>query len=670
MRQYILAILAALLVTLGIAACSRTEGSASEGIELSVQEGTEVSVQETQGADGMESDGDMQESDQPVGSQSTAAGEQTEYIGSVPEGYFEESQRPGRIEEVVYESRDYTSETEEVIEKPAYVYLPYGYQETDTETRYDILYLMHGWTMTAGDFFGDPQSGIVNMLDHMIENGDIPPVIVVCATFDAENQSQGFSRSVEELSVFHRDLRENLIPYIESRYHTYAEGTSEEALQASREHRAFGGFSLGAVTTWYQFVYNLDYIKYFIPMSGDCWVMGTYGGLYHPVETVDYLEDVVTEGGWEEDDFRIYQGIGTSDPIWDQTDNQIQEMLTRDLFTAENLHYAIIEGGRHDIDACERYLYYGLRDFFGSETQKEGETLAFEAVNRGTRVQDVISNPVFEGCGRLIFPVDRQISDDLTLENVEDILIWYNDVNPDKTVEIVNYLGEQAAAGNQIFYDIYTKEEKEEDPEKEDTGLFFFRGEPGGKVAICNAGGGFVYVGAMQDSFPHALELSKNGYNAFALIYRPGAQTACEDLARAIAFIHEHAEELQVDVSDYSLWGGSAGARMAAWLGSYGTEAFGEQAFPRPAAVIMQYTGMSEVTGNEPPTYNCVGTRDGIAPYRTMEARISRIQSQGTDAEIEVFEGLPHGFGLGEGTVAEGWIYRAIQFWERQMQEG
>ena len=53
-----------------------------------------------------------------------------------------------------------------------------------------------------------------------------------------------------------------------------------------------------------------------------------------------------------------------------------------------------------------------------------------------------------------------------------------------------------------------------------------------------------VYVGAMQDSFPHALELSKKGYNAFALIYRPGAQTACEDLARAIAFLHEHTDEL------------------------------------------------------------------------------------------------------------------------------
>lgn len=77
-------------------------------------------------------------------------------------------------------------------------------------------------------------------------------------------------------------------------------------------------------------------------------------------------------------------------------------------------------------------------------------------------------------------------------------------------------------------------------------------------------------MAAMHDSFPHALALSKKGYNAFALIYRPGVQTACEDLARAIAFIHENAEELGVDVSDYSLWGGSAGARMAVWLGSFG----------------------------------------------------------------------------------------------------
>jgi acetyl esterase/lipase len=159
------------------------------------------------------------------------------------------------------------------------------------------------------------------------------------------------------------------------------------------------------------------------------------------------------------------------------------------------------------------------------------------------------------------------------------------------------------------------------------------------------------------------------GYNAFTLIYRPGAQTACEDLARAIAFLHEHADELQIDMTDYSRWGGSAGARMAAWLGSYGTEAFGEAAWPRPATVIVNYTGLSEVTGTEPPTYSAVGTSDGIASYRTMERRIKAIRANGTDAEIEIFDGLPHGFGLGIGTVAEGWINNAAAFWETNMSD-
>lgn len=48
-------------------------------------------------------------------------------------------------------------------------------------------------------------------------------------------------------------------------------------------------------------------------------------------------------------------------------------------------------------------------------------------------------------------------------------------------------------------------------------------------------------------------------------------------------------------MTDYSLWGGSAGARMAAWLGSYGTSTFGEKTYPKPASVIMQYTGLSQV---------------------------------------------------------------------------
>ena len=307
----------------------------------------------------------------------------------------------------------------------------------------------------------------------------------------------------------------------------------------------------------------------------------------------------------------------------------------------------------------------------GDEAAKnESSAKDSEAVyTTDTKVWDVINDPAFGEYGRLIFPADRPINDNLTLGDVGNVLTWYSYVNPDRTVEVANYLREQAASGEQIFYDIYTEEEKAADPAKEDTGLFFFRGTLGEKFAIINAGGGFVYVAAMHDSFPHALELSKKGYNAFALIYRPGAQTACEDLARAIAFIHENAEELGVDASDYSLWGGSAGARMAAWLGSYGTTAFGEADYPKPSAVIMQYTGLSEMTGAEPPTYACVGTSDEIAYYGTMEERIRRIQMQGTNAKAEIFEGLPHGFGLGEGTVAEGWFDHAVRFWEENSEQ-
>ena len=47
----------------------------------------------------------------------------------------------------------------------------------------------------------------------------------------------------------------------------------------------------------------------------------------------------------------------------------------------------------------------------------------------------------------------------------------------------------QAENGEQIFYDIYSEEEKGEDPDKRDTGLFFFHRDAGAKTAIINAGG-------------------------------------------------------------------------------------------------------------------------------------------------------------------------------------
>ena len=49
--------------------------------------------------------------------------------------------------------------------------------------------------------------------------------------------------------------------------------------------------------------------------------------------------------------------------------------------------------------------------------------------------------------GRLIFPADRTIDADLELQDVGEILTWYNNVDPDRTVAIANYLKDQATSG-------------------------------------------------------------------------------------------------------------------------------------------------------------------------------------------------------------------------------
>lgn len=274
----------------------------------------------------------------------------------------------------------------------------------------------------------------------------------------------------------------------------------------------------------------------------------------------------------------------------------------------------------------------------------------------------------FGNAGRLLFPADRPFSPTETLAQISNAghYLWYSNIKPAKTVEIINYLAAQQKV-RPIFYPIYTEEEMAVDPSKQDTGLYFFKGKDGAPFTVNNAGGGFYYVAGMQDSFPHALELSKRGYNAFALIYRPN--DPYRDLGRAISFIVDHATELGVDPHHYSLWGGSAGARMAAELGNADTlkQATGRTDLPQADAVIMQYTGYSRVSPADAPTYVSVGDNDWIADWRTMKQRLFFLDKLGIPTEFHVYHGLSHGFGLGEGTVASGWINDAINFWQDNM---
>jgi acetyl esterase/lipase len=243
-------------------------------------------------------------------------------------------------------------------------------------------------------------------------------------------------------------------------------------------------------------------------------------------------------------------------------------------------------------------------------------------------------------------------------------------VDPGVVVSSINRIIDEASAGRKVFYDIYADTQKHPEPTRKDTGLFFFRGRPGAPFAIIAPGGGFAYVDSVHEGFPFAVEISKRGYNAFVLKYRTGhgGGIATEDLAAALSYVFQNAGSLGVATTDYSLWGGSAGARMAAAIGSYGTARFGGLALPKPSALILLYTGHSDLASTEPPTFVAVGDADEIAPPSMMERRVAALRRAGTDVEYHKYPSVDHGFGLGVGTSAEGWIVDAVRFWAKQIE--
>lgn len=129
--------------------------------------------------------------------------QQTGYSKPVPAAYALQSRQSGTVEKLIYDTRDYYGDGRDV-QKTAYVYLPYGYEPADTVTRYNILYLMHGWTGAAGEYFFAGNGYVENLLDRMIEKGDIAPLIVVSPSFYTEESSRDFGPSPELIDIMAR----------------------------------------------------------------------------------------------------------------------------------------------------------------------------------------------------------------------------------------------------------------------------------------------------------------------------------------------------------------------------------------------------------------------------------------------------------------------------------
>jgi acetyl esterase/lipase len=305
------------------------------------------------------------------------------------------------------------------------------------------------------------------------------------------------------------------------------------------------------------------------------------------------------------------------------------------------------------------------------EQSEDSAVAGVSYLDTGDSLGDLLDHPSLAGFAERTLPwYGRSYDRGLPLNRIGSLLPYHSEVDPAAVVRGLNLLIENAHRGVTVFHEIYSEEERRADPDLRATGLFFFPGKAGAPFALIAPGGGFSYVASLHEGFPYATEISALGLNAFVVAYRTrqGGRTATADMARAIAYVLTHAEELGVARDRYSVWGSSAGARMAASIGSHGTAAFGAGEHPRPATVVMAYSGHSDLSSDEPPAFVVGGGRDGIAPPAAMERRITALRSAGTEVEYRVYPHLGHGFGAGTGTEAEGWIGRAVAFWARHVE--
>lgn len=305
----------------------------------------------------------------------------------------------GRIECVSYPSRAYTLEAfykERClpIEKTMYVYLPYGYDEGK---QYPVLYLMHGGTDDEGYWFGkgrydetdtqkytDAGNMTQNMVDHLIQDKDIEPLIIVtpsfCGNVDGYQSRKEYPDVYfEAVNYFWMELKNDIMPYIQSHYATYAAAATEEAFIGAREHTAFAGASQGSVTGMNSvMLHMLDRIGYIGSFSA---------GVIRPHMEGKELKVSLDEARLEELAEAIkkgprlcywYNGCGDQDRMYpthrstyDGLKRLCEGKLQEDRDGTGNCVFSLQEGGEH----CYRYwiwdLYRFLRIF--SHQRKEGQ---------------------------------------------------------------------------------------------------------------------------------------------------------------------------------------------------------------------------------------------------------------------------------------------------------
>ena len=277
--------------------------------------------------------------------------------------YDEPSQEPGTVVRLDYTTDKYG----ETLNQWANIYLPYGYDEG---TRYDIIYFCHGTNETHESYIGDEKAK--NALDNMIEVGVARPFIMVFPTYYYDYANRAIN-----MEAFVREVREDLMPAVESQYSTYAETADEEGFAASREHRAFAGYSRGSYATWHMFLHNLDYAKYYMPFSA-----AISGDQEMTLECTQEEEMQMLREGIEaqpdyKDDFFIFMACGgPRDMMYEIVNAQVTAMLgEEDLFhygktpTEGNFTYCLSQELHQTL--ISRFYFYNAFDAVFAEDEED-----------------------------------------------------------------------------------------------------------------------------------------------------------------------------------------------------------------------------------------------------------------------------------------------------------
>lgn len=192
-----------------------------------------------------------------------------------------------------------------------------------------------------------------------------------------------------------------------------------------------------------------------------------------------------------------------------------------------------------------------------------------------------------------------------------------------------------------------------------------------GAVLLC-AGGAFQFRGNEWDCYPTAERLTEMGWQCFVVDYRLRPYTQEEgalDLARAVRFVRNHAEEYGIDPQDIAVVGYSAGGILCGemvlnWKGNVMPDTLDSAYVPNELdAVSADVAGIGHIysfygrlsvgsTDVEKfrqagllPTFYAYGTEDPF--YRQFMANADAVREAGAEVEEHCYEGQPHGFGAG-----------------------